>query len=485
MSSRNPAKQIGSPGIWVLLFPNSDQTSKKRRSPEARTDNSIPLKDAGHQTSVLVASSASEEARDAHLPLVKSTPPADSAGDAGLKSALTSRRMTAQPIIGPEDPHEPTSPKKTGGQAKERFAVAGRFAQTVIKNLPDLVDGNPVKIAFSVAKLIIETRNSITENHEAINRYMLNAAEKLNAIQAATNNGTQAPQGLEACKNASGATKVFDFENQSKKIEEIFGAIVTATKNFQIQMAESIQTTADRIGLNLKRQALRSLNPVRIAEYDAQISGKYIWRGECTPGTRTDILKDIQDWVEDASPANNICWLTGHAGSGKTAILYTIARRADELAETTTRIDNPRLGATFFCSRQFLETREPDRIIPTIVSQRLAEICQPFEDALQASSISGAYPSLFQTTSISIRTQITGLLVVPWQQCAAKWAQNRYLIVIDALVEIDEQGASDLLLSLFDAIRNHRLGGLKFLVASRTDPNIRKQIESFRFRKEL
>lgn len=159
-------------------------------------------------------------------------------------------------------------------------------------------------------------------------------------------------------------------------------------------MAVCIQTTADRIDLNLKvspvcsplqapltvlqRQALRSLNPVRIAEYDAQISGKYFWRGKCTPGTRMDILKDLQDWVEDASPANNICWLTGHAGSGKTAILYTIAKRADELTETTASIDNPRLGATFFCSRQFSETREPDRIIPTIVSQ-LAEICQPLK----------------------------------------------------------------------------------------------------------
>ena len=40
--------------------------------------------------------------------------------------------------------------------AKDVGSVAWRFTQTVLKRLPDVTDGNPVKTALGIVKLIIE-----------------------------------------------------------------------------------------------------------------------------------------------------------------------------------------------------------------------------------------------------------------------------------------------------------------------------------------
>ena len=42
---------------------------------------------------------------------------------------------------------------------KDRVGVASRFAQTLLKRLPNCIDTNPVKVAFSVAKMIIEIKD--------------------------------------------------------------------------------------------------------------------------------------------------------------------------------------------------------------------------------------------------------------------------------------------------------------------------------------
>jgi len=56
------------------------------------------------------------------------------------------------PIAGPEI----SDSKAT---AKESLKVAGRFAQTLLKKLPECINTNPVKMAFSIAKVIIEIKD--------------------------------------------------------------------------------------------------------------------------------------------------------------------------------------------------------------------------------------------------------------------------------------------------------------------------------------
>jgi hypothetical protein len=193
-------------------------------------------------------------------------------------------------------------------------------------------------------------------------------------------------------------------------------------------------------------------------------------------------LDDIVTWAKNtSSDSPNVYWLFGHAGSGKTTIAYTIARRFEFAGDSD---DTIVLGGNFFCSRQFEETRLSKYIIRTIVYQ-LALKCKPFSDALNRSG-------RLDTITQNLRTQLDGLLFGPWQESKADRLADtstprHYLIVIDALDEIDGTGGSDFLRDLVNTINKSNeecLSGLKFFVTSRSDQGLVAHVKSLE-RKQL
>ena len=189
-------------------------------------------------------------------------------------------------------------------------------------------------------------------------------------------------------------------------------------------------------------------------------------RKVCTPGTRQEILKDIIAWANDVSTDSPpIFWLTGQAGSGKTTITYTIAKHFDELEETEHTGRHTVLGGNFLCCRQFEETRQQSYIIPTLVYQ-LARKSRSYAHALHEAN---KFDSVDKPTK-----QMKDLLVGPWHQSESRCPVELppYLIVVDALDEIKDDGGSMFLQSLLETINERRLRGLKFLVTSRPDPRV-------------
>jgi hypothetical protein len=227
------------------------------------------------------------------------------------------------------------------------------------------------------------------------------------------------------------------------------------------------------------------LKPSDIAHHDYILEGKegrLLRRQVCTPGTRVGILDDIGTWAKTTlSDSPNIYWLFGHAGSGKSTIAYTIARRFEFAGDCN---DTVILGGNFFCSRQFEQTRLSSYIIRTIV-YHLALKCKPFADALYHSG-------RLDTITQNRRTQLDGLLFGPWEESEAarrvdKSTPAHYLIVIDALDEIDGTGGSDFLRALVNVINQSNkkcLSGLKFFVTSRSDPDLVAHVKSLK-RKQL
>ena len=196
-------------------------------------------------------------------------------------------------------------------------------------------------------------------------------------------------------------------------------------------------------------------------------------REACTPGTREEILKDIIAWADDISADSPpVFWLTGQAGSGKTTITYTITKHFDELEETEHTGRHTVLGANFLCSRQFEETRRQVRIIPTLVYQ-LARKSRSYAHALHEADKLDSVDKLTK--------QMKDLLVSPWQQSESRRHVELppYLIVVDALDEIEADGGSMFLKNLLETINQRRLRGLKFLVTSRPDPRVVELCETF------
>ena len=225
---------------------------------------------------------------------------------------------------------------------------------------------------------------------------------------------------------------------------------------------------------------MKQLKASNLADHRYHLEGeeqRSLRRTVCTPGTRERILASITTWAKDSSPeSQTIYWLFGLAGTGKSTIAFTLARRF-ELAGNT---DTTALGGNFFCSRQFEETKQAKRIVRTIVYY-LALVCKPFAIALH-------HYGRFDTIHRDVRTQLEHLLVAPWHESESKRLTDPstppyYLIIIDALDEIDGKGGSDFLRDLLQIINKHHLLGLKFFATSRPDPDLVNHLRCFEDKK--
>jgi hypothetical protein len=213
------------------------------------------------------------------------------------------------------------------------------------------------------------------------------------------------------------------------------------------------------------------LHPSEKADHKTVLEEQGLKREACTDGTRVRILQDITKWANDRSLASpRVFWLTGQAGSGKTTIAYTIAKLFEKDADSN---QHTILGGNFLCSRQFQETQSQTRLLPTIAYQ-LARKCKSYADALHVAD-------KFDSVKFNVATQLRDLLVGPWQQSEGTRCLEPllHLIVIDALDEIEGEGGSAFLGDLLHTIDKCDLRGLKFLVTSRSNPELVERCKTF------
>ena len=79
----------------------------------------------------------------------------------------------------------------------------------------------------------------------------------------------------------------------------------------------------------------------------------------CHPDTKEDVLQEIADWVMDDKSHQNILWLYGLAGSGKSTIAATISNQLGALN---------RRGAFLFFKRERAD-QDPKAVFHTIADQ--------------------------------------------------------------------------------------------------------------------
>src|SRR6266481_4260430 len=77
----------------------------------------------------------------------------------------------------------------------------------------------------------------------------------------------------------------------------------------------------------------------------------------CMPNTRTKIIDEITDWINNANNTGRIYLLSGVAGVVKYAIAHEVARRFDMVG---------RLGSSYFFDRGRQAERGPENVFSTI-----------------------------------------------------------------------------------------------------------------------
>ena len=80
----------------------------------------------------------------------------------------------------------------------------------------------------------------------------------------------------------------------------------------------------------------------------------------CDPGTRLEVIAQIKQWLNSSDKQAAICWLSGPAGYGKSAVAQTIAERYAAKG---------RLLGCFFFLRGAGERSHISHLIPTLAHQ--------------------------------------------------------------------------------------------------------------------
>ena len=168
-------------------------------------------------------------------------------------------------------------------------------------------------------------------------------------------------------------------------------------------------------------------------------------------GTRKGVLFQLEQWSRDTED-KCILWLNGLAGTGKSTIAQTFAEMC---------FADGKLGASFFCSRDFEARSNLRSIFPTLAFQ-LAHRHPPFRQEL--------LPVLMESPDIgqeALCSQMEKLIVGPFQATKIK-----SLVVIDALDECRDKEPASALLSILSRYVD-RIPFVKFFITGRPEPRIR------------
>ena len=183
---------------------------------------------------------------------------------------------------------------------------------------------------------------------------------------------------------------------------------------------------------------------------------------KCHPSTRERILQRILNWVESDS-CEKILWLSGSAGTGKSAIAQTISERCQQ---------SGRLAATFFFFRTSSGRNTSERLVATLAYQIALSVSGTKE------FIAEAVENDLSVFSKDINSQLFQLIIRPLTLAAQCWDTTQpRLVIIDGLDEcIDKRQQTDILSAICRAFVTHELP-LRFLICSRPEYGIQMRFE--------
>ena len=163
-------------------------------------------------------------------------------------------------------------------------------------------------------------------------------------------------------------------------------------------------------------------------------------------------MSEIELWARDFYKPH-VYWLNGLAGTGKTTIAQTISERL---------FADGRLGASFFCSRNFEDRSNLKLIFPTLAVQlarRYTQFRSIFVPLVQSD------PGIVRE---SLYSQMDNLIFLPLKESAIST-----VIVIDALDECKDEEPASAILSVLGRFVSE-IPKVKFFLTGRPEPRIRK-----------
>lgn len=198
---------------------------------------------------------------------------------------------------------------------------------------------------------------------------------------------------------------------------------------------------------------LRKLKPVLFDATD---------RTGCLDGTRIELIQTITDWALDPAGPQNILWLYGLAGSGKSALATTIANHLR---------DKGHLGAFIFCDRDDSERSNPSNIIRTLAYQ-LSSFDAAVQDAIL--TVLQKLPDIHLSPILS---QFIHLLVNALTSDGVVDTTTPIVVVLDAIDECGNPDSRETVLEILAEMWSQLPLSIRLLVTSRYENDIRGAFE--------
>ncbi|KAL4724496.1 hypothetical protein ACLX1H_007937 [Fusarium chlamydosporum] len=219
----------------------------------------------------------------------------------------------------------------------------------------------------------------------------------------------------------------------------------------------SLALNIDQIAILQNVDDRTTLNQLPIAHGASFDSKAEEYNPTCLPNTRTELLRQIDGWIDDPK-SKTIFWLDGKAGTGKSTISRTVARSQSKQGN---------LGASFFFKRGEIDRGNLDKFVPTLAYQLALSIPGV------AFFIKSALDANISIVEKSVREQFAKLIQEPLSAAAATAATpSSVVMVIDALDECNQEADIRTLISIFSQIKILRLR-LRIFLTSRPELAIR------------
>ena len=188
----------------------------------------------------------------------------------------------------------------------------------------------------------------------------------------------------------------------------------------------------------------------------------------CVPGTRLEVIAQIKQWLNGSDKRAAICWLSGPAGYGKSAVARTIVERYAAKG---------RLLGCFFFLRGAGERSHISRLIPTLAHQ--VSLSVPAVKPLLKKALRNDPALLGPAVSLSLQFQ--KLIIEPIDSTTSKFLiishlAKQKIFVIDALDECDDKAEMAAFIDvLLNALPGRRYLPFRILLTSRVEEHIRKR----------
>ncbi|OTB04743.1 hypothetical protein M426DRAFT_261726 [Hypoxylon sp. CI-4A] len=231
-----------------------------------------------------------------------------------------------------------------------------------------------------------------------------------------------------------------------KEIEDDLQHLSLRVVNETNKRLEELHQKA-KLFLELYEESIESIEVIQrevdihslpVAHSATFISSDVEQEGCCIPGTRSDILNNIQAWIETPE-GKPIMWLHGMAGTGKSTISLTIATALSKripFADGLPPSDGTLVGGTFFFSQTDTE-RNRAKVLFTTLAHHLAHQLLGVESKIARAIKRNASPNI---GARSLETQWDELILGPLKEFDKESLSHvRIVFIIDALDECQKE----------------------------------------------